>query len=98
LNSLFGVAIAKKEFVSDSTIILDGEIFAPFSKGLTVGVDDPAIFYAYIENTSGDIQWSSSMTSWETKEDRIVSLMKNIGDGTIIFSPLPVNNYNKTKF
>ena len=96
LNSLFGVSVCKKEFITDAAIIMDGKIFAPFTKGLTVGVDEPAVFYAYIENTSGDFQWSNALTSWETGESRMVSIMKDIGDGTIIFSPLPVNNYNKT--
>ena len=94
LNQLYGVSVADETLLKKNTnaITLDGELFADFAKGLKIAYIKENVSYisiqAYINDISGDSFWHSEYTSQETGKNLYFSLMKKIGDGEILFTPM----------
>lgn len=91
LNNFFEVSINNEIISEDASLILDGGIWAFFSDDLKVGIvsEDYYKIVEYIDNINGEIIWYSKIKSEQTNKDRYFSLLKQIGKGCVLFSPLP---------
>jgi len=94
LNQLYGVSVSDETLLKKNTnaITLDGELFANFAEGLKIAYIRENVSYisiqAYINDISGDSFWHSEYASQETGKSLYFSLMKKIGDGKILFTPM----------
>jgi hypothetical protein len=92
-KQLFGISITD-EIVYDkntNSVTLEGKLFSDFTDGLKIafikGIINNMRIRAYINDIDNNAIWYSEFISQKTSKGNIFSLMKNIGDGQIIFIP-----------
>jgi predicted ABC-type ATPase len=92
-KQLFGVSITD-EIVYDETtnsVTLEGKLFSDFTDELKIAfiknTVTPMRIHAYLNDIDGKATWYSEFVSHKTSKGNIFALMKNIGDGQILFIP-----------
>jgi predicted ABC-type ATPase len=92
-KQLFEVSITD-EIVYDETtnsVTLEGKLFSDFTDDLKIAFIKKTVIYmrihAYINDIDSKATWYSEFISQKTSKGNYFALMKNIGDGQILFIP-----------
>jgi len=93
LKQLFGVSITDEIVYDENTnsLTLEGKLFSDFTDELKIAFIKKIVISmrvrAYLNDIDGKAVWSSEFVSQKTSKANIFALMKNIGDGQILFIP-----------
>lgn len=92
-KQLFGVSIIEEDVLKDHTnsVTLDGELFSDFTGGLKISYINKSTMYmripVYINDIDKNSIWNSEFASNTTNKKNYFALIKNIGDGQVLFIP-----------
>jgi len=93
LKQLFNVSLAEEDVFKENTssVTLDGGLFSDFTNGLKIAFIKDSTnsmrISAYINDIDKSSIWHSEYTSSTTSKENYFALIKNIGNGQILFIP-----------